>query len=126
MASTTTAAVSNSGTMRRLRRGRAGAARAAAGGMTSVAVASRFASVSTLAISLAPDNKSDRGKNDDIDAQHEECRVPNMIKQPKACSGSTQCDRHDPGRDKHDRNRGDVDPEQVDLGKPHAPASNSK
>ena len=70
--------------------------------------------------------QDERRKNDDVHCKHEQRGMPDVPQQAPAARDPTQYDGNDPGFDHHDRDRRNVDAEEVDIGKPRAGAPASK
>src|ERR1700730_572991 len=113
--------------MRRLVMARDSGGREGASLLRSSTALSCFDVTSAMVMTSSHGNGQDEGrKNNDVHCKHEQSGMPDVPQQAPAASDPTQYDGHEPGFDHHDRDRRNVDTEQVDIGKSHAGAPASK
>src|SRR3954466_508682 len=80
-------------------------------------------SMSDIAVSARGQSKHDAGQHDHINRKNEQRWVPDMTQQAEPGGAPAQRDCHDPCRDHHQRDRRDIDAEQVYVSEPHRAAA---
>src|SRR5260370_9904025 len=74
----------------------------------------------TFAISTSTRNDEDnRRECNHVDRTHEQRRVPDVSQQAEIVRDTAQRDQDKPRRHHHYRDRCDIEPDQIDLGKAH-------